>query len=137
MIKKQEKYLSRFFETFITTFMENSWVEFKSSSLTQNLLKPCKPQDNTYQANFDTNSIAAITFSSQFYEIKIYIRYLFRFFYCLAHPNLSATFATDEKWPLCHLHISYQSLAGNLSSLQKSESLKLIILIFHVKKLNN
>ena len=67
----------------------------------------------------------------------IYIRYLLRFFDCLAHPNLSATFATDQKWPLCHLHISYQSLAGGLRSLQKSEFLKLIILIFHVKKLNN
>ena len=60
-------------------------------------------------------------------------RYLLRFFECLAHPNLSATFATDEKLPLCHLRISYQSLAGSLSSLQKSEFLKLIILIFHVK----
>ena len=30
-----------------------------------------------------------------------------------------------------------QSLAGSLSSLQKSELLELIILIFHVKKLNN
>ena len=52
----------------------------------------------------------------------MYIRYLLRFFDCLAHPNLSATFATDEKWPLCHLRISYQSLAGSLSSLQKSRS---------------
>ena len=39
------------------------------------------------------------------------IRYLLRFFNCLAHPNLSGTFATDEKWPLSHLRISYQSLA--------------------------
>ena len=61
----------------------------------------------------------------------LYIRYLSRFFDCLAHPNLSATFATDEKWPLCHLRISYQSLAGSLSSLQKSEFLKLIISFFH------
>ena len=60
-------------------------------------------------------------------------RYLLRFFDCLAHPNLSATFATDEKLPLCHLHISYKNLAGSLSSLQKSELLELIILIFHVK----
>ena len=34
-----------------------------------------------------------------------------RFFDCLAHPNLSATLATDQKWPLSHLRISYQSLA--------------------------
>ena len=61
-------------------------------------------------------------------------RYLLRFFDCLAHPNLSATFATDQKWPICHLLISYQSLAGRLHSLKKSEFLKLIILIFHVKK---
>ena len=27
----------------------------------------------------------------------VHIRYLLRFFDCLAHPNLSATFATDEK----------------------------------------
>ena len=59
----------------------------------------------------------------------MYIRYLLRFFDCLAHPNLSATFATDEKWPLCHLPISYQSLAGSLSSLRKSELLKLIFFI--------
>ena len=64
-------------------------------------------------------------------------RYLLWFFDCLAHPNLSATFATDQKWSLCHLLISYQSLAGGLRSLQKSEFLKLIILIFHVRKLNN
>ena len=37
--------------------------------------------------------------------------WLLRFFDCLAHPNLSATLATDQKWPLSHLRISYQSLA--------------------------
>ena len=62
---------------------------------------------------------------------RVMNRYLWRFFDCLAHPNLSATFAPDEKWPLCHLHISYQSLAGSLSSLQKSEFLKLIFSFFH------
>ena len=61
---------------------------------------------------------------------RVYIRYLLRFFDCLTHPNLSATFATDQKWPICHLCISYQSLAGSLSSLQKSEILKLIISLF-------
>ena len=66
----------------------------------------------------------------------MFIRYILRFFDCLAHPNLSATYATDQKSPLCHLRISYQSLAGDLRSLQKSKFLKLIILIFHVKKLN-
>ena len=60
-----------------------------------------------------------------------YIRYLLRFFDCLAHPNLSATFATDQKWPICHLRISYQSLAGSLRSLKKSEFLNLIISFFH------
>ena len=39
------------------------------------------------------------------------IRHHSRFFDCLAHPNLSATLATDQKWPLSHLRISYQSLA--------------------------
>ena len=58
-------------------------------------------------------------------------RYLLRVFDCLVHPNLSATFATDQKWSLCHLCISYQSLAGGLRSLQKSEFLKLIISFFH------
>ena len=38
-------------------------------------------------------------------------RYHSRFFYCLAHPNLSATLATDQKWPLSCLRISYQNLA--------------------------
>ena len=59
------------------------------------------------------------------------IRYLLRLFDCLAHPNLGAPFATDQKWPICHLHISYQSLAGGLRSLQKSEFLKLTISFFH------
>ena len=58
-------------------------------------------------------------------------RYLLKFFDCLAHPKLSATFATDQTWPLCHLRISYQSLAGGLRSLQKLEFLKLIISFFH------
>ena len=72
-----------------------------------------------------------------FFIHTIGIRYLLRLFDCLAHPSLSATFATDQKWPLCHLRTSYQSLAGSLSSFQKSEFLKLIFLIFHLKKLNN
>ena len=59
------------------------------------------------------------------------IRYLLRFVDCLAHPNLGATFATDEKWPICHLHISYQGLAGSLPSLKKSEFIKLIISYSH------
>ena len=62
---------------------------------------------------------------------SIRIRYLLRFFDCLAHPNLSATCATDQKWPICHLRISYQILAGSLRSLKKSEFLKLIISFFH------
>ena len=63
--------------------------------------------------------------------LYIYIRYLLRLFDCLAHPNLGSPFATDQKWPICHLRISYQSLAGGLRSLQKSEFLKLIISFFH------
>ena len=88
-------------------------------------------------------SIFFILFFSNFqlcaltYTPYMHIRYLLRFFDCLAHPNLSATLATDQKWPLCHLRISYQSLAGGLRSLQKSEFLKLIILIFHIKKIKN
>ena len=70
---------------------------------------------------------------NEFGHYRLQIRYILRFFDCLANQNLSATFDTDEKLSLCHLHISYQSLAGSLSSLQKSEFLKLIILIFHVK----
>ena len=42
---------------------------------------------------------------------KVNIRHLLWFFDCLAHLNLSATLATDLKWPLGHLRISYQSLA--------------------------
>ena len=85
---------------------------------------------------FESSNTSCIQYK-RFPQIKVHIRYLLRFFDCLAHPNLSATFATDEKCPLCHLCISYQSLAGSLSSLQKSEFLKLVILIFQVKKLNN
>ena len=43
--------------------------------------------------------------------MHIFTRYLSRFSDCLVHPNLSATLATDQKWPLNHLHISHQSLA--------------------------
>ena len=81
--------------------------------------------------------LSNVTLQISLFEDSILNRYLLRFFDCLVHPNLSATFATDQKWPLCHLCISYQSLAGGLRSWQKSEFLKLIILIFHVKKLNN
>ena len=35
----------------------------------------------------------------------------FKIFYCLAHPNLSAILATDQKSPLSHLRISYLILA--------------------------
>ena len=38
-------------------------------------------------------------------------RYHSRFFDYLSHPNLSATLATDQKWPLSCLRIFYQSLA--------------------------
>ena len=41
----------------------------------------------------------------------MYIRYHSRFYDCLAHPNLSSTLATGQKWPLSCLCISYQSLA--------------------------
>ena len=63
----------------------------------------------------------------EFYNIHVrYLlsRYLLRFFDYLAHPNLSGTFATDQKWPICHLRISYQSLAGKLCSLKKSRVFK-------------
>ena len=36
-------------------------------------------------------------------------RYLSRFFDCLAHPNLSATLATDQKWALILIGMSYKS----------------------------
>ena len=61
----------------------------------------------------------------------LFSRYLLGLFDCLAHPNLGAPFATDQKWPICHLRISYQSLAGGLRTLQKSEFLKSIIQFFH------
>ena len=41
----------------------------------------------------------------------MFIRYLSRFFDHLAHPNLRATLATDQKWQLGFRRISYQSLA--------------------------
>ena len=36
--------------------------------------------------------------------IGLFNRHLLRFYDCLGHPNLSATLATDQKWPLSHLH---------------------------------
>ena len=62
---------------------------------------------------------------------QLWNRYLLRFFDSLAHPNLSATFATDKKLPFSCLPISCQSLAGSLRSLKKLEFLKLIISFFH------
>ena len=62
-----------------------------------------------------------ITFYQIFLHLKkhptflltLHNRYLLRFFDCLAHPNISAAFATDQKWPICHLRLLYQSLAGH------------------------
>ena len=48
----------------------------------------------------------------------LFIRYLLRLFDSLAHSNLSATFATDQKWPTCHIRTSYQSLAGSLEKIR-------------------
>ena len=39
----------------------------------------------------------------------MYSRYLSRFFDCLAHPNLSATLATDQKRPLTLIGMNYES----------------------------
>ena len=36
-------------------------------------------------------------------------RELLRLEFQLAHPILMTTFATDQKWPLSHFHISYKN----------------------------
>ena len=67
-------------------------------------------------------------------------RYLLRLFDCLEHPNLGAPFATDPKWPICYLHISYQSLAGGPQKLAKIRVFKVdyfILSIFLVPKLRS
>ena len=90
---------------------------------------------NNYNAAMTPSTLSKQRVYLNTYVVKIDVylpnRYLLRFFDCLAHPNLSATFATDQKLPLSHLRISYQSLAGGLRSLQKSKFLKLIISLFH------
>ena len=40
---------------------------------------------------------------------------------------------SNVRFEVFYIVLAFQSLAGSLSSLQKSEFLKLIILIFHVK----
>ena len=45
------------------------------------------------------------------FKYTMYPRYHSRFFDPLAHSNLRATLATDQKWPLSCLRITYQSLA--------------------------
>ena len=45
-----------------------------------------------------------------------YLWQLLRFFDCLAHPNLSALSATDQKWPLRCFCISYQSVINHSTS---------------------
>ena len=93
------------------------------------------PSNSKFLLKLDFNAChnALSNFRMAFLKVRalLYIRYLLRLFDCLAHPNLGAPFATDQKWPICHLRISYQSLAGGLRSLQKSEFLKLIISFFH------
>ena len=49
-----------------------------------------------------------------FRKRSLSIRYHSRFFDSLAHPNLNATFVTDQKWPLSCLCISYQILAKEI-----------------------
>ena len=43
--------------------------------------------------------------------LLIFLLLYLYFFNCIAHPNLSATLATDQKWPLSCVRISFQSLA--------------------------
>ena len=53
-------------------------------------------------------------------------------------PQLTqASFLQKNNIAKCFFDICNAEMAQSLSSLQKSEFLKLIILIFHVKKLNN
>ena len=51
--------------------------------------------------------------------------------------NTSFIFTKKSNVAKCFFDICNAEMAQSLSSLQKSESLKLIIFIFHVKKLNN
>ena len=53
----------------------------------------------------------------------IFIRCLSRFFDCLAHSNLSATLATDQKCPLSCRRISYLSLAESSAIYHRTDSL--------------
>jgi hypothetical protein len=59
-----------------------------------------------------------------------YSRYHSRFFDCLAHPNLSATLATDQKLPLSFLHDlrvifdEWQKLHLGLDALSNQKILK-------------
>ena len=51
--------------------------------------------------------------------------------------DTSFTFTKKSNAAKCFFDICTAEMAQSLSNLQKSESLKLIILIFYVKKLNN
>ena len=65
-------------------------------------------------ANFELSSNAE-PYNEKSWDFYITIwgtfKYLSRFVDGLAHPNLCATLATDQKWPLICCRISYQTLA--------------------------
>ena len=100
--------------------VKRSWKKFLSQNHLLNYHSSMK-KNQKISINFWHRKL---TLKFSFWQFLTW--YLLRLFDCLAHPNLSAAFATDEKWPICHLHILCQSLAGSLRSLKKSEILKLI-----------
>ena len=60
----------------------------------------CAPVTESSEVNKIGDQVkTASTFESLMFWTReqLSIRYLLRFFDCLAHPNLSATFATDQK----------------------------------------
>ena len=135
MYKENTIYLEIDFHFYNCSFRDLQFHSEKKPKVTKFVvIKSCSKLFFQNRCKMDakaSTNITTKTKTNQNLFRYIHNRYLLRFFDCLAHPNLGAPFATDQKWPLCHLHISYQSLAGGLRSLQKSEFLKLIISCFH------
>ena len=84
----------------------------KYSKITVCLITKCSSQIlMTFPDGFKINLDHCEPLSQGLFMKAMFLRYHSRFFNCLSHPNLCATLATDQKWPLNCLRISYQSLA--------------------------
>ena len=95
----------------VILFMEIFWTHVTISSSCQTFIFCIKNTDASNQGGWHLCHTMGQKYFWNNHFYNFYSRHHSRFFDCLAHPNLSATLATDQKRPLSHLCISYQSLA--------------------------